>query len=85
VPGVGREYRVVTTPDHVVTGCDNDTRVWGAAVQFLDGSIDAAGVEEEPHVWVETSPSSGLTTNEARELAAHIVQVAEQIDGWAGR
>jgi len=25
----GSEYRVVTTPDRVVTGRDNDARVWG--------------------------------------------------------
>jgi|tagenome__1003787_1003787.scaffolds.fasta_scaffold20855500_4 hypothetical protein len=55
----GSEYRVVTTPDRVVTGRDNDARVWGAAIQFRDGGIDADGVEEEPHVWVEVSASYG--------------------------
>jgi hypothetical protein len=36
-------------------------------------------------VWVECNGSHGLTTDEARELAALIVQVADQIDGWATR
>jgi hypothetical protein len=75
--------RVVGTPMRCVAGRE-DATVRGYAIQLRDGSIDTEG-DEPPHVWVECSGSRGLTTDEARELAALIVRVADQIDGWAER
>ena len=51
------------------------------AVQFDDGSIDAGRFLEPPRVWINTQ-ERGLTDEQARALAAALLEVCEEIDGW---
>jgi hypothetical protein len=43
------------------------------------------GRVEPPHVYVETDSDRGLTSAQARELSAVLLEAATEIDGWHGR
>jgi hypothetical protein len=77
-------YRVVIGADRTVT--DHVARVSPSAIQWADGSIDGHGEIELPHVYVfgldETGP---LNSDQARELAAALLETAAEIDGWVSR
>jgi hypothetical protein len=77
-------YRVLYGVSRGVAGRD-DVIVGTTAVQYRDGRIDDGTIEEPPLVYVETCSDSGLTSTEARQLAEHIIECADQIDGWAAR
>ena len=64
------------------TGGVNFTTVQASAVQFADGSIDDGGVHEPPHVYLG---DDGLTSAQARELAAALLDTADEVDRWAQR
>ncbi|TPG31656.1 hypothetical protein EAH80_22130 [Mycobacterium hodleri] len=70
---------------HDRTVTDHKLRVSTSAVQWADGSVDD-GTVEAPHVYVfgvdETGP---LNSDQARELAASLLQAAAEVDGWAAR
>jgi hypothetical protein len=76
-------YRVIfgadrTIPDHAV-------RVSPAAIQFTDGSFDDV---EAPSVSVlngDTDTGINLNSDQARELAAVLLEAAAELDGWVGR
>jgi len=54
-------------------------------VQYQDGLIDDGSIEECPRVYVETNQDCGLSSTQARQLAAHIIDCADQIDRWAAK
>ncbi|OBK77866.1 hypothetical protein A5651_03595 [Mycobacterium sp. 1274761.0] len=58
------------------------TTVQGTAVQFSDGSIDDGSIHEPPHIYLG---DEALTSVQARELAAVLVQTADEVDRWAQR
>jgi hypothetical protein len=62
-----------------------DLIVWTAAEQFADGSIDVDGEVEAPNVLVENHAARGMTSDQARELAAVLIEAADEIDGWAAK
>jgi hypothetical protein len=46
------------------------------------GRIDDGSVYEAPMVYLG---DEGLSTAQARALAAALIQTADEVDGWAGR
>jgi hypothetical protein len=57
------------------------TTVQATAVQYTDGRIDDGGVHEAPSVYLG---DDGLSSSQARELAAALIETADEVDGWAG-
>jgi hypothetical protein len=53
------------------------------AVRYRDGRIDDGTISEPPFVYVQTCRDAGLTSTEARQLAAHIIECADEADRWA--
>jgi hypothetical protein len=76
--------RVVHGVCRAIEGRD-DVLVGTTAIQFADGSVDDGSRVESPHVYVETCADRGLTAAQARELAAAILECANEVDGWAGK
>ncbi|GAB3037324.1 hypothetical protein [Mycobacterium bourgelatii] len=75
-------FRVVYTPETKIAG--TSCTVFGSAVQLPDGSISHRDCGDAPHVMVQ-GDADGITTVQARELAAAIVATADLIDGWVSR
>lgn len=75
----GRDYRLVYSARRGVEDRP-DTLVLGSAVQFGDGSIDT-GIIEAPGVHVEVG-AHPLTVAQARALAAALLDVTQELDGW---
>lgn len=71
--GLQRE-RVINAAERPVTGRP-DVRVLAAAIQHRNGTIS------EPTVTV-AGADSGLTTAQARQLAALILDAADELDRW---
>jgi hypothetical protein len=63
----------------------DDVIVGTTAVQYRDGRIDDGSIEECPKVYVETNNDSGLSSAQARQLAAHIIDCADEIDRWTAK
>jgi hypothetical protein len=76
-------YRVVLGADRTVT--DHPVKVSPSAVQWADGSIDDGHIEG-PNVYVIDGGNwlSPLNSDQARELAAALLEAAAEIDGWSG-
>ncbi len=81
-------HRVVYTEPRCVLNRTGDHLrspvVVAQAIQWADGFLDD-GLIEPPSVSIESSGDHGLTSAQARELAAAILEAADEIDGWAGR
>ncbi|MFN3007402.1 hypothetical protein ACK12G_29395 [Mycolicibacterium wolinskyi] len=78
-------YRAVFGPDRTVT--DHPARVYPGAVQLADGTIEDIDVSS-PCVYVSNGESEslpGLNSDQARELAAALLECAAQLDGWVQR
>ena len=70
-------YRVIFGAHRDVT--DHKARVYTSAIQFADGRIDD-GLIEAPSLAV--SDADSLTSDQARELAALLLEAADELDGW---
>ncbi|MBB5162492.1 hypothetical protein [Mycobacterium sp. AZCC_0083] len=79
--------RVIFGVDRTVT--DHAVRVYASVVQLADGTIDDGAVDTDgPHVWVADGERSGLgalNSDQARELAAVLLEAAAEVDGWTAR
>lgn len=75
--------RTICGPVRVIDGYD--VRVWTAATQFEDGRVDVEGKSEAPNVSVEVAAAHGMTSRQTRELAALLIEAADEIDRWVGR
>ncbi len=73
-------YRVLLGELRNIDGGSDYTTVQATAVQFADGRIDDGSVHEAPQVYLG---DDALTSAQARELAAVLLEVAAQLDGWA--
>jgi hypothetical protein len=69
-------YRIIHGPDQGIT--DTDVRIWTSAIQWLDGSINSDAEEDELR-------NVDLNSDQARELAAVLLETAAVLDGWAGK
>jgi hypothetical protein len=70
-------------PQRVVMGqtrgiTDSDFTVWTSAIQCADGRIDS----EPPEVHIAGDTDSGLNSDQARELAAALLEAAAEMDAW---
>jgi hypothetical protein len=60
---------------------DEPAAVYTAAIQYADGSVYLGEDRvQQPSIHVDTAPSCALTTDEARRLAALLVEAADKID-----
>ncbi len=76
-------YRVVIGAERTVT--DHKVRVSSSAVQWADGRVDDGRIEA-PQIYVfELDESNPLHSDQTRELAAVLLEAADEIDGWAKR
>jgi hypothetical protein len=69
--------RVIMGQSHGITG--TDVLVWTSAIQWADGRI-APEQPEPPRVHVEGAVD--LNSDQARELAAILLEAAAEVDGW---
>ena len=76
-----RPYRILNTPDRRIDARGGTVTVWGAAVQYTDGSIDVG--EEAPTVHVDAPPwEKGMSAAQAAELAGAIGDVMAEMAEW---
>jgi hypothetical protein len=59
---------------------DGRGEVETSALQYADGTINTA--DDPPRISVNTYTDDGLTIAEARELAAMLMDAADEVDGW---
>jgi hypothetical protein len=78
---VPQPYRILLGVLRNTDGVEHTT-VQATAVQYADGRIDDGSVHEPPHVYLA---DNALTTMQARELAATLIDAADEVDGWASR
>jgi hypothetical protein len=78
-PMTRHAYRWIHSPNRGITG--HPAIVWSSAIQWADGSIDDGRIEA-PCISVDITWEEGLSTEQARELAAALVESADEIDGW---
>ena len=76
-------YRAIEAAHRKIT--DHRLTVAPSAVQWADGSVDDGRIEG-PHVYVYgLDEGCPLNSDQARELAAALLESAAEIDGWAQR
>ena len=76
-------YRVIVTVGRPIT--DHRLTVWSSAVQWANGTVDDGRIEA-PHVNVyDLGEGYPLNSDQARELAAVLLEEAARVDGWAGK
>jgi hypothetical protein len=79
-----------TPPERIVYSAsrgipDYEVNVWTSANQFADGTLDDGSRTEPPTVHLEVGASTGMNSDQARILAAVLIESADEIDGWATR
>jgi hypothetical protein len=74
-------YRVVLGARRGVT--DHNVVVHTSAIQFADGQIDNGGIVA-PSITISHACYNGwgLSSTQARELAARLIEAADEVDGW---
>ena len=75
-------YRILSGELPNTDGGTNYTTIQATAIQFADGRIDDGNVHEAPHVYLG---DDALTSAQARELAAALIETADEVDRWAAR
>jgi hypothetical protein len=76
-------YRVLLGEVRGINGVNTDhVSVQPTAIQFSDGRVDDGSVHEPAHVYLG---DNALTTTQARELAATLIEAADEVDGWAAK
>jgi hypothetical protein len=76
--GEPQPYRVILGPRRVV----GKVEIQRSVTQFADGSIDQVGLIAAPGIRVRANREDGLTKKQARELAALLLEAADEMDGW---
>jgi hypothetical protein len=80
--GHAQPYRIIYGADRRVT--DHNLAVSPSAIQWVDGTIDNQDEPPAVYVWGLTEMDP-LNSDQARELAAALLETAEQIDSWGQR
>ena len=80
-PNYPLPYRILLGAGRGVT--DHNVVVQTAAIQFADGRIDHGGIVA-PRVTISHTCYNGraLSSTQARELAARLLEAADELDGW---
>ena len=83
--GVEPRVPYLHAADRIALDADGEKllEVCTVGFQLPDGSVDTG--ENPPGVHISTYSDDDLTTDQARTLAAMILEAAEQADGWAAR
>jgi hypothetical protein len=81
---VGAEdaHRSVFGDSRAVT--DSDVIVWTSVIQLWKGRLDTDGEIRPPAVCFD-GHLGNLNTDQARELAAALLEAVAEVDRWAGR
>lgn len=74
-------YRVIYGIPRGVAG--HQLNLQTSAVQYADGSINKS--DDPPRVSLDIHCDEGLSSDQARNLAASLLEAANEIDGWVGR
>lgn len=61
-----------------------NAEVYTSAIQLADGRVDSGVASDPPMVWV-TFRGDGITSAEAKLVAAALVAAADMVDGWLVR
>ena len=79
------DYRILYGVSRGVIG--HTLIVQTTAVQLLDGTVDdgQGPAEEPPAISVEVHPDRHLTSEQARDLAAVLIESADEVDRWSAR
>jgi hypothetical protein len=73
-------YRVLLGECRGINGLHVDVvNVQVSAIQFSDGRVDDGSVHEPPYVYLR---DNALSAAQARELAALLIEAANQVDRW---
>jgi hypothetical protein len=84
LPAGAHTLSVVWTADRCVD--DYHAAVRGAAIQMPDGHIDDGTLQSDPPgLEIEIAAAVNMTTDQARQFAAMIIETADQVDGWVAR
>jgi hypothetical protein len=74
-------YRVIYGVPRGVTG--HELALQTSAIQYSDGGINTT--DDPPQVSIYMHEASALTSDQARELAASLIEAADEVDGWVAR
>jgi hypothetical protein len=79
-----------TPPERIVYGAsrgipDYEVNVWTSANQFADGTLDDGSRTEPPSVHLTVWACTGMNSDQAKILAAVLLEAAAEVDGWAAR
>jgi hypothetical protein len=74
-------YRVVYGVPRGVDG--QDLVLQTSALQYADGSINTT--DDPPRVSLDIHYDDGLTSDQARDLAAALIEAADEVGGWVAR
>jgi hypothetical protein len=70
--------RVIMGPDRGIT--DSDAIIWTTAMQSADGRITSEPYP--PHVHIQHNTDGGFNSDQARQLAAALLEAAAEMDVW---
>ncbi len=76
-------YRVVFGAYRDVT--DHAAGVPTSVIQWADGHLDHGEIEAPSLVILGGGEGESFNSDQARELAAALLEAAAEVDGWAGR
>jgi hypothetical protein len=74
-------YRVIYGVPRGVVG--HELTLQTSALQYADGSINTT--DDPPRVSLDIHEDDGLTSAQARDLAASLIEAADEVDGWVTR
>ena len=74
-------YRVIYGVSRGVVG--HQLALQTSALQYADGNINTT--DDPPRVSLDIHYDSGLTSDQARDLAASLIEAATEVDGWVAR
>jgi hypothetical protein len=72
-------YRVIYGVPRGVVGIELALQT--SALQYADGSINTT--DDPPRVSLDIHPDDGLTGQQARDLAASLLEAADEVEGWS--
>jgi len=72
----GQSYRVINGRTRVLKAHLGEVET--SALQYADGSINTT--DDPPRISVNTYTDDGLTSSEARDLAAMLIEAADELD-----